>query len=134
LGTTTVSCTPTDASGNPGSACTFTVTITAAAPSISGQPANQVTPMGNGAVFSVTAAGTATLQYQWFSNGVALAGATSSSVAVSNLLLSASGSQFSVIVSNCVGSITSAVASLTVTPISAVSFDFITPGQYPNLP
>ncbi|MEY2410597.1 MAG: hypothetical protein QOF48_3267, partial [Verrucomicrobiota bacterium] len=46
----------------------------AVAPTISIQPAGQVTPMGNGAVFGVTAAGTGPLGYQWRSNGVNIAG------------------------------------------------------------
>ncbi|MEY2409829.1 MAG: hypothetical protein QOF48_2499, partial [Verrucomicrobiota bacterium] len=101
---------------------------------ISIQPAGQVTPMGNGAVFGVTAAGTGPLGYQWRSNGVNIAGGTGSTVALSNLTLSASGSQISVVVSNCAGTLLSASAVLSVTPISAVSFDFNTPGQYTNLP
>ena len=133
LGATTVTCTPTDASLNVGAICTFTVTVTAAAPSISAQPQNQITPMGNGVVFSVTAAGTATLTYQWRSNGVPISGATASSLAISNLNLASSGS-FAVVVANCAGSLTSASATLTVTPIYGLSFDFDTAGQYTNMP
>ncbi len=132
-GTTTVTCTPTDASLNVGAVCTFTVTVTAAAPTISAQPQNQTTPMGNGVVFSVTAAGTSTLTYQWRSNGVPIAGATASSLTLANLNLASSGS-FDVVVNNCAGSLTSAAATLTVTPIYGLSFDFDTAGQYTNLP
>src|SRR5205085_399869 len=139
LGTTTVTCTATDGSANT-AACSFTVTVTAAAPSITAQPANQTTPMGNGAVFSVAAAGTATLGYQWQTNGVNVAngantfGATTASLAISNLTLAADGMQVRVIIANCVGSITSSAATLSVSPISAISFDFNTPGQFTNAP
>ena len=133
LGVTTVSCNATDAVGLTAS-CSFTVTVTAAAPTISVQPANQSTPMGNGATFSVTAAGTSTLTYQWRTNGVNVTGATASSFSISNLTLAANGLQVSVGVTNCAGGLLSSAATLTVTPISGISFDFNTPGQYTNAP
>src|SRR5205814_274228 len=138
-GVTTVNCTATDASLNT-STCNFTVTVTTAAPTISAQPQNRTTPMGNGATFSVTAAGTATLGYQWQTNGVNVAngagvtGATSTTPTLSNLTLAANGMQVRVVVQNCAGTLTSAAATLTVTPISGISFDFNTPGQYTNAP
>jgi hypothetical protein len=54
-----------------------------APPSISGQPTNVVTGLGLSATFRVTAAGTATLRYQWRFNGNSVAGATSSSLVLS---------------------------------------------------
>src|SRR5437867_8946355 len=113
-----------------------TLTV-AGVPVISQQPQNQLTPMGNGAVFSVTASGQTapvSLGYQWQSNGVPVAGATGSSLAVSNVTLANHGDGYRVVVSNCAGSVTSAVAVLTVTPIVGISFDFDTPGQFTNAP
>jgi hypothetical protein len=137
-GVSTVTCIATDASGNT-NACTFTVMVNVAAPAITTQPANQVIPMRNGAAIRVAATGTATLGYQWQSNGVnlvnggSLGGATSATLTMSNLNLAANGN-FQVIISNCVGMATSTVATLTVTPIAGISFDFNTPGQFTNAP
>ena len=117
----------------------FINTVIASPPSIATQPANLIVPMGNGGRFTVTAAGTAALGYQWRSNGVNLvnggnvSGALTASLGISNLNLAVNGN-FSVVVSNCAGMITSAVAAVTVTPITAISFDFNTPGQFTNAP
>src|SRR5437867_2698004 len=113
-----------------------TLTV-AGVPVISVQPANQLTPMGNGAVFSVTASGQTTpasLAYQWQSNGVSVAGATASILAVSNVTLANNGDGYRVIVTNCAGSVTSVVATLVVTPITGISFDLDTPLQFTNAP
>jgi hypothetical protein len=114
------------------------VLVVAPAPIITAQPQNQATPMGNGAVFSVTAittnAGAAPLSYQWQTNGVDVTGVTASTLAISNLTLAQSGTLVSVLVSNCAGSVLSSTATLSVTPITAISFDFNTRGQYTNAP
>src|SRR4029453_6211410 len=52
--------------------------------------------------------------YQWRRNGVAISGATSSSYVLDPTALSDSGAQFTVVVSNAAGTVTSAVATLTV--------------------
>ena len=120
--------------GLSGTSAVATVTATPVAPWIITQPANLAVPTMSGpSAFTVAASGTAPLGYQWYSNGVALAGATATSYSVSNLPFGSAGS-FTVVVSNLVGSITSAVAMLTVTPISGITFDFNTPGQYINTP
>ncbi|HKS36995.1 MAG TPA: PA14 domain-containing protein, partial [Verrucomicrobiae bacterium] len=103
------------------------------APTITAQPQNQTSPMGNSATFSVTATGTA-LNYQWQLDGADISGATNSSLTISGLTLAQSGGAYRAIVSNGSGSVTSAVATLTVTPISGISFDFNTPGQFINTP
>jgi uncharacterized repeat protein (TIGR01451 family) len=104
----------------------------AAAPVITAQPQNQTTPMGNGAAFSVTATGLSPT-YQWQYNGTDIPGATSSSLAISNLALSAAG-VYRVNVSNCGGTVTSAGATLIVTPIAGISFDFDSADQFTNVP
>ena len=87
------------------------------APTIVTQPSNQVLVVGGSAVFSVTAAGTAPLGYQWYkdafklTNSATVNGATNAGLALSNLQLTDIGN-YSVVVSNNLGTITSAPASL----------------------
>lgn len=70
--------------------------------------------MGLSATYSVTASGQS-LTYQWFDNGQAIAGATSSTYVTPATVFTDSGSQYTVTVSNAGGSVTSTPASLTVT-------------------
>ncbi len=97
---------------------TATLTVNAApvAPSITTQPSSITITAGQTATFSVTATGTAPLNYQWSQNGTAISGATSSSYTTPAETTSASGTQFTVVVSNSVGSATSNAATLTVNP------------------
>jgi len=71
---------------------------------------------GQTATFTVVAAGTAPLSYQWQKNGVNIAGATSGSYTTPATTTSDSGSTFDVVVSNTAGTVTSAAATLTVNP------------------
>src|ERR1019366_278359 len=82
-------------------------------PTITTQPESQTVALGQNASFSVTANGTAPLSYQWSFNGAALAGATSSTLPLNNVQTNKAGS-YTVVVTNMAGSITSAVAPLTV--------------------
>jgi glucose/arabinose dehydrogenase len=84
------------------------------APSISQQPANRTVSAGQPASFSVSAAGSAPLSYQWQRNNANIPGATSSSYTLASTTLSDSGSQFRCIVTNAFGSATSNNATLTV--------------------
>lgn len=70
--------------------------------------------LGSAATFSVWADGSGTLAYQWYSNGVAVSGQTGTNFSLSGLT-AASSADYSVVVSNAYGSVTSAVA-LVVTP------------------
>jgi HYR domain-containing protein len=67
------------------------------------------------AVFSVGASGSTPIGYQWFRNGVAIPGATSSNYTLCPVSLTNSGNQFHVGMTNYCGSATSQVATLTVT-------------------
>jgi beta-lactamase superfamily II metal-dependent hydrolase len=89
------------------------LTVTAAPPSISTQPASQTVVQGSAATFSVVASGTGTLTYQWRFNGANISGATTSSYTRSNAQTTHQGN-YSVVVANSAGSVTSANASLTV--------------------
>ncbi len=86
-----------------------------AAPSITTQPANRGVVVGQAATFSVVAAGTPPLSYQWQKGGTDIPGATSSMYTIPSPTLADSGSQFTVVVSNSLGNVTSNPATLTVT-------------------
>lgn len=94
----------------------LTVAASAIAPTITTQPAALTAAEGTTAAFTVTAAGTGPLQYQWRRNGTAISGATSAAYITPTLSASDNGASFDVVVSNTIGSVTSATAKLTVTP------------------
>ncbi len=96
-------------------AVNFTVNP-AVAPTITTQPVNQTVTVGQTATFTVAAAGTAPLSYQWQKNGVNIAGATATSYTTPATTASDSGSTFAVVVTNTAGTVTSATATLTVNP------------------
>jgi hypothetical protein len=85
------------------------------------QPANQTVTAGQTATFSVTATGTGPLTYQWFVNGVAISGATSSSYTTPPTTAGQSGSVFTVTVTNPFGSVISNGATLTVQTIPPIA-------------
>ena len=91
------------------------------APLIVTPPANQTVTAGQTATFSVTASGTAPLTYQWFKNGAAIGGATSSSYTTPPAVSGDSGSVFTVTVTNVAGSVTSSPATLTVTTAPVIT-------------
>jgi hypothetical protein len=92
----------------------LTVNPAPVAPSITTQPSSRTITAGQTTTFSVTASGTAPLNYQWRKNGTAISGATSSSYTTPAETTSDSGAQFTVLVSNLAGSVTSNAATLTV--------------------
>ncbi|MFZ3169883.1 MAG: immunoglobulin domain-containing protein [Candidatus Methanoperedens sp.] len=94
---------------------TLTVNPAPVAPIITTQPISQVVTEGQTATFSVIATGTAPLAYQWQKNGVAISGATSSIYTTPATTLADNGTNFSVNISNAVGSVISSNAALTVT-------------------
>jgi hypothetical protein len=98
------------------------------APVISSQPQKQVINEGNPAGFAVTLTqSTASpVAYQWQRNGVTLDGQTTSSL---NLFpVAANAGNYTVVVSNALGMITSSVAPLSVIlPSGSLSLNFTTP-------
>ena len=84
------------------------------APTISTQPINVTVNVGQAATFSVVAAGTAPLSYQWQRNGANISGATSTSFTIPATATTDDGATFDVIVSNSAGTLTSNLATLTV--------------------
>ncbi len=101
-------------------------TVQSTIPTITAQPSNQTVTMGQTATFSVTAAGSATLSYQWQKGTTAIAGATSSSYTTPATATPDNGSQFTVVVSNSAGSVSSNAATLTVNPAVASTTDVLT--------
>jgi hypothetical protein len=83
------------------------------APTVVG-PGNQTVQAGLTATFSVTAGGSGPLTYQWYKDGVAISGATSSTYTTPNTVAGDDGSVFAVVVSNPAGSLKSGPATLTV--------------------
>ena len=85
-------------------------------PTINTQPANQTVTVGQTATFNVAATGTGTLSYQW-KKGSTNVGTNSSSYTTPPTVLADNGALFSVVVTDSAGSITSAIAILTVNPV-----------------
>ncbi len=85
-------------------------------PYINTQPANQTVNVGQAATFSVVAAGTPPLTYQWQKNGADITGATLASYTTPATATGDSGEMFRVVVSNSAGKVTSNSAALTVNP------------------
>ena len=86
-----------------------------AVPSIITQPTNEAVAVGQAATFTVTATGTAPLQYQWQKNATNITGATASSYTTPATTTADGGSSFRAIVTNAAGHVTSTSAALTVT-------------------
>ena len=83
-------------------------------PGITAQPQNSSVAPGLNAQFNVSATGTPTLRYQWRRNGTDLPGATGPGLTITNAQIG-DDAAFSVVITNFYGSITSSVATLTVT-------------------
>src|ERR1035437_761164 len=96
------------------------------APFILLQPQNQTTPSGGNAGFTVFRAGTAPTAYQWRFNGTNLAGATASSLSLTNVQVSDAGS-YSVVLSNSTGTLASSNAFLPVAVPNPLAFDPFAP-------
>jgi len=97
----------------------ITGSVTPAAPAITSSPAAATVAAGQTAIFTVTASGTAPLAYYWMKGGTPLAnggnvsGANSATLTLTSVLATNAGN-YSVTVSNSVGTATSAAAALTV--------------------
>jgi len=106
-------------------------------PTILGEPTSRTNQTGGLALLWVCAEGDAPLTYQWFKNGGALPGATNALLAI-NSLQSGDAGAYSVQVGNPFGSVTSAVAMLTVasnpTLPAALSVPIRTPPATPGTP
>jgi alpha-tubulin suppressor-like RCC1 family protein len=88
-------------------------------PVITQQPQNATVLATHDAAFSVVAAADSgpfdALNYQWFFDGTPIAGATTTALAVSGVQSQNAG-DYTVVITNLLGAVTSAVATLIVTP------------------
>ena len=100
---------------------TATLTVNAApvAPAITTQPKSITVTEGGPASFTVVAAGSNPMHYQW-KKGTTAVGADSASLTFTNALATDAGS-YIVTVTNAVGSVTSDAATLTVNALTTVS-------------
>jgi len=89
------------------------ITVLSQQPTILIQPTNQIAPSGTTAAFSVEAATEQQLSYQWQFNGQNIAGQTAANLTLPNVQFGNAGG-YSVVISNAYGSVTSAIAQLTV--------------------
>ncbi|MBV9885281.1 MAG: pyrrolo-quinoline quinone [Acidobacteria bacterium] len=113
----------------------------AIAPTITTQPVSQSVTAGQTAIFTVVAAGSPTLTYQWQRNNANVSGATAATYSTAATSTSDSGATFDVVVSNSAGSVTSINATLTVNapsggttpPVSGSSSVDVTTYHYDNL-
>ena len=90
------------------------------APSITNQPASTSAIVGQNSTFKVAADGNGTLDYQWRFNSTNITSATNASLTVSNMS-GANAGDYTVAISDSFGSVTSAVAVLTVILPPAIS-------------
>ncbi len=94
-------------------AVTLTVNLPATPPAVASQPSGTVVVAGSNYTFTVTASGTPPLTYQWLRNTVALPGATSPTLALTNVGRTNTGS-YVVQISGPGGAASSQPASLRV--------------------
>lgn len=116
-GTATITLTVSD--GTLTTSTSFLLTVTAAptqpnaAPSFQLQPTSQTASVGATILLSAIASGNPAPTFQWYKNGVAVAGATTSTLTFNAVALANAGS-YTVVASNSLGSATSNAASLNV--------------------
>jgi sugar lactone lactonase YvrE len=82
-------------------------------PAIISQPQSMSASAGSSALFSVIASGTPGPTYQWYFGGAALVGATGTNLSLTNIRSTDAG-DYTVVVTNALGSVTSGKATLTV--------------------
>ena len=89
-------------------------------PTITVQPLSRTVAAGGAVDFTVAASSPLPISYQWCRNGGTIAGATSATLTLSNLVAAQAG-DYTVIVGNSTGSTSSQVARLTITaPLPAI--------------
>ncbi|NDE00276.1 MAG: hypothetical protein EBZ91_00655 [Gammaproteobacteria bacterium] len=86
------------------------------APTITEQPKDRITFIGQTAKFDFGGSGKPPFTFQWFRNGTAISGATASTYTTPALTAADDGAKFSVTITNAAGTVTSSQATLTVKP------------------
>ena len=97
------------------------------APLITAQPESVTPAAGSSLTLSVTASASPAPTYQWKKNGVAIDGATTSSLAL-NTVTGADTGNYTVVVGNAAGTVTSAIASVNVLS-SSLAITAMTPAN-----
>ena len=110
-----------------------TVTILATPPLITVSPVSVTNPIFGTALFTVSAAGSQPLSYQWQCNGTNLAGQTQPTLTLTGVLPSQAGG-YRVIVTNAVALATSSVATLTVPRVLRVASTNAPTGNLVDVP
>jgi PKD repeat protein len=109
-------------STNLGARVAFSALTLTHAPSITNQPAGQIVWVGSNVTFTVGALGNPPLKYAWRLNGTPLNNKTNATLTIPNVQLTNAGN-YSVVVTDLVGSVTSSNATLTVLlPAPVASF------------
>jgi hypothetical protein len=111
----------------------LTVSSGSGAPAITTQPANQTVSAGQTATFTVVASGASPLSYQWQLAGTAISGATSASYTTPVTTTANNSQQYRVVITNSLGSVTSNVATLTVSSSSTSSSIDVVTFAYDNM-
>ncbi|NOS69809.1 MAG: hypothetical protein HOP33_07755 [Verrucomicrobia bacterium] len=104
----------------------FSVSFTSdvpAAPVITTQPASQIVTQNDNVTFTVVAAGSAPLSYQWQFNQTNVVDATNDSLTLNSVTTNQAGN-YSVTITNALGSTNSEAATLTVYPAGPVVVGF----------
>ena len=96
------------------SAALLTIVDELTAPQIVAQPASQNVVVGSTAVFVATVSGTPPFSYQWRRNGTNIAGANTPSLTL-NSVTAANAGNYSLVVTNRAGTVTTEAATLVVT-------------------
>lgn len=99
------------------------------APAIQTGLASQTVAWGGAARFIATATGACSLSYQWQLNGTNIDGATNAWLILSNILGNQAGA-YTVVVSNSLGTATSAAGPLAIQPRFATSQLSLSNGQF----
>ena len=101
-------------------------------PNILTNPASQAIGYGSNVVFTVAATGIPNPAYQWLFNGTNLPSATNASLSIADVTFDDAGS-YAVVVSTPAGTVTSAVATLTVNPPPGAPPVFTNPNPGTNI-
>jgi hypothetical protein len=96
---------------------TIRLAVTTAVPTIVTQPQSQTVSAGANVQFSVVCTGAPMPTYQWYFNGAVISGATGNALSLNSVQSTRAG-DYTVMVSNLLGSVTSNKATLTVSTAS----------------
>jgi hypothetical protein len=116
-GTYVVTVTATGAGGTASRSVTLTFNTL---PAFTTQPQSSSVAAGGSVTLTAVATGSGSLTYQWFKNGVAISGATTTSLALSNIQLADVGS-YSITATNIAGSTSSQAAAVGIASTAKVT-------------